>query len=159
MDVPELSLQRLARGAAVLAGLIGAYNFSYLMGAFGPVSCWTGYSVSGSASSNGTETTTTPTVTRGCESGIDFLLGGGGPPGGGNAKVLFSWAVVLLALVALGGYGTWAERRYVTWVTVVAGVVITIIGMFSIGWYFLLPTLFLLVAAVALSVGAHGDEE
>ncbi|ELZ31421.1 hypothetical protein C474_08977 [Halogeometricum pallidum JCM 14848] len=152
MDVPELSLRRLARGAAALACLVGGYNFLSLMGAFGPVSCWTGYTASGSASSNGTETTTTPTISRGCESGIDVLLGAGGPPGGGNASVLFSWAVVLLVLVALGGYSAWTGRRYVTWATVVAGVAITVIGVFSIGWYFLLPTLFLSVAALALSV-------
>lgn len=155
MDVPELSLQRLARGAAALASLIGLYNFLYLMGAFGPVACWESYSAGGSASSNGTETTTTPTVTRGCESGIDALLGSGGSVGGGNAQVLFSWAFVLLALVVIGGFGTWIERRYLTWATVVVGIVITIIGIFSIGWFFLLPTLFFLVAATALSVKAR----
>ena len=158
MDVTDRSLHRLARAAAVLAGLVGVYNVLYLMGAFGPVSCWTSYSQSGSASSNGTETTTTPTVTRGCESGIDALLGGGGPLGGGNAGVLFSWAVVLLVLVVLGGYSTWVGRRHVTWATVLAGAAVTVIGMFSIGWYFLLPTLFLLVAAVALSIGARRAE-
>lgn len=152
MDVPELSLQRLARGAATLAGLVGAYNFLSLMGAFGPVSCWTGYSVSGTASSNGTETTAMPTVTRGCTSGIDALLG----TGGGNAGVLFSWAVVLLALVALGGYGTWTDRRSLVWGAVVAGAAITVVGAFSVGWYFLPPTILLSVAAVALSVDHRG---
>lgn len=158
MDVPDISLERLARGAAALASLVGAYNVLYLMGAFGPVSYWTGYSGGGSASSDGTETTVTPTITRGCESGIDFLLRNGGPPGGGNAGVLFSWAVVLLALVALGPYGTWTGRRYVVWGTVAVGAVITVVGVFSIGWYFLLPTLLLWVAAAALSVEARGKE-
>lgn len=157
MNRPALSLRRLARGAAVAAALIGGYNFLSLMGAFGPVSCWTSYSRSGTASSNGTETTTTPTVTRGCESGIDALLGGG-PPGGGNAEVLFSWALVLLGLVALGSYSAWTGRRYLTWGTVGVGTVITIIGVFSIGWYFLLPTVFLGIAATALSVEARRGE-
>ncbi|MGQ4555926.1 hypothetical protein [Halobellus sp. GM3] len=151
----EQSLRRVTRGATALAALTGAYNFLALMGAFGPVSCWTGASSSGSASSNGTVTTTTTTVTRGCESGIDFLLSGGGQAGGGNASVLFSWALVLLALVAVGGYAAWMGRRRVTWLTVVAGAAITAVGMFSIGWYFLLPTAFLLIAATTLSMEAR----
>lgn len=154
MDFPELTLRRLARGAAVLAGLVGVYNFLYLMGAFGPVSCWRSYSGGEPATSNDTDTTS-PTMTRECESGIDALLGGGGQPGGGNAEVLLFWALVLLVLVALGVYSAWVGRRHITWATVLAGVAITIIGVFSIGWFFLLPTLFLLTAAVALSVKAH----
>ncbi|MFB6130056.1 MAG: hypothetical protein ABEJ28_04440 [Salinigranum sp.] len=154
MDLPDRRLRTLARGAAVAAGLLGTYYFLALMGAFGPVSCWSGYSVSGSAPSGGAETTAVPRVTHGCESGIDALLGTGGPPGGGNAPVLFSWAFALLALVALGGYGAWNGRRYLTWAAVVAGATITVVGVFSIGAYFLLPTLSLLVAATALSVEA-----
>jgi hypothetical protein len=96
-------------------------------------------------------TATGPTVSRGCESGIDFLLGTGGPPGGGNAQVLFSWAVVLLVLVAVGVFGAWSERSRLTWLMVVIGASVTVIGVFSIGWYFLLPTLFLAVAATALT--------
>lgn len=152
--VPDLTLDRLARAAAALAGLVGVYHFLALMGAFGPVSCWEGRSASGTATQNGTETTTTPTVTRGCESGIDAILGGG-PPGGGNAEVLFSWALVLLALVAVGGVAAWTGRRRTTWATVVAGAAICVVGMFSIGWYFLVPTLLLLVAATARSVEAR----
>lgn len=126
-----------------------------MMGAFGPVSCWRSYSRSGSASSNGTSTTTAPTVTSGCESGIDALLGSGGPPGGGNAGVLFFWSLVLAVLVAVGGYAAWTGHRRITWATVVVGAVITVIGVFSIGWFFLLPTLSLLVAATARSVEAR----
>jgi hypothetical protein len=151
MALPELSLRRLARGSAVVAGLVGTYHFLSLMGAFGPVSCWQGYSAGGTATSDGTVTTTTPTVTRGCESGVDFLLGGGAP-GGGNAGVLFAWAVVLLALVAVGGVGVWTGRRRVAWGGVVVGAAVSVVGVFSIGWYFLLPTLFLAVGATALSV-------
>jgi hypothetical protein len=153
MDVPELTLRRLARAAAVLAGAIGLYHVLYLLGAFGPVSCWRGSSAGGTASSNGTVTTTEPTVTRGCESGIDYLLGATG----GNAQVLFSWALVLLVLVAVGSYSAWTGHRYVTWVSVVVGASITIIGVFSIGWFFLLPTVCLLVAATALSVDARSE--
>ena len=128
-----------------------------MMGAFGPVSCWRSYSSSGSASSNGTSTTTTPTVTSGCESGIDFLLGSGGPSGG-NAGVLFSWSLALAVLVAVGGYAAWTGHRRVTWATVVAGAVITVIGVFSIGWFFLLPTVFLAIAATALSMEARNAD-
>lgn len=157
MSVSVRSLRRLARVAAGLAGLVGTYNVLYLMGAFGPVSCWTGYSSSGSASSNGTVTSTATTVTRGCESGIDALLGGGGSAGG-NAQVLFSWAVVLFVLVVLGGVSAWTGRRHVTWLTVVAGIAISVVGLFSIGWYFLLPTFFLFLAATALSVEARRED-
>ena len=159
MALPRLTLRRLARGSAVLSALAGGYGVLHMMGAFGPVSCWRSYSSSGSASSNGTVTTTTPTVTRGCESGIDALLGPGGFLGGGNAGVLFSWSLVLLALVAVGGYGAWTGRRYVTWAAVVAGAAITVVGVFSIGWFFLLPTVFLLVAAAALSAEARNADE
>ena len=157
MDLPALTLRRLARGAATVAALVGGYGVLYLMGAFGPVTCWTSRTVSGSAASNGTETTTTPTVTRGCESGIDAVLGAGGPPGGGNAEVLFFWAVVLLVLVAVGWYGAWTGRRLVTWGSTVVGAAVTVVGVFSIGWFFLGPTLCLLVAATALSIDARRD--
>ena len=153
--VPDLPLDRLARGSAALAGLVGGYHVLALMGAFGPVSCWESQSAGGTATRNGSETTTTPVVTRGCESGIDAVLGGG-PPGGGNAEVLFAWALVLLALVAVGGGAAWTGRRRTTWGVVVAGASVSVVGVFSIGWYFLVPTLLLLVAATARSVEARG---
>lgn len=146
------SLRRLARIGAALAGLVGAYHVLSLLGAFGPVTCWEGTTQGGSATQNGTVTTTTPQVTRGCESGIDALLGAGGPPGGGNAATLLAWAAVLLALVAVGVAAVWTERRFVAWLTVGVGAAVTVVGVFSIGWYFLLPTLFLSVSATALSV-------
>ncbi|WP_225336508.1 hypothetical protein [Halomicrobium urmianum] len=148
----ERALDRLARVAAVLAGLVGGYHVLSLLGAFGPVSCSTSVASSGAESANGTVTTTTTTVTRECESGIDALLGAGS---GGNASVLFSWSLVLLVLVAAGSYGAWAGHRFVTWAAVVVGAVVTVVGAFSIGWYFLLPTVFLTVAATARSVAAR----
>lgn len=153
--VPGLPFRRVARGAAGLAGLTGAYGFLYMMGAFGPVSCWTGHSEGGSSqSSAGSGAETTAEVTRGCTAGVDYLLSGAG----GNAPVLFFWAVVLLGLVALGGAAAWTGRRSITWVTAVAGVVVSVIGVWSIGWYFVLPTLFLLAAATALTVEARRDD-
>jgi hypothetical protein len=140
-------LRRVARGGAVVAGLTGTGGFLHMMGAFGPVSCWT----SRSASSDGTVE-----ITRGCEAGVDYLLGSTG----GNAPVLFFWAVVLLGVVTLGSVAAWTGRRRLTWGTAFLGAVVTIIGVMSIGWYFLLPTLSLLVAAVALSVADRrgGDD-
>lgn len=160
MSRSHRTLRRLARAAAVVTWLAGGYGVLSMMGAFGPVSCWTGRSVSGSAASNGTETTTTPTVTRGCESGIDALVAllRGGPPGEGNAEVLFSWSLVLLVLVAVGGYAAWTDRRWTTWASALVGVAVTVVGVFSIGWYFLIPALSLLVAGTALTVAARREE-
>lgn len=129
---------RVARIAAGLATVAGTYGVLSLMGAFGPVSCLT----SGGSTIDGT--------TRTCVSGVDYLIGSTT----GNAPVLFFWAVVLLALVALGGVTAWTGRRYITWATTVVGTVISILGVMSIGWYFMLPTLFLLVAALALSISS-----
>lgn len=94
---------------------------------------------------------------RGCESGIDALLNIGGSSSGGNAQILFSWALVLLVFVGIGVFGTWTERVYLIWGTVILGAVITVIGMFSIGWYFLLPTILFLIAGAALTVNARSE--
>lgn len=155
--MPRDSLGLLARGATAVAGLAGAYGVLHLLGAFGPVSCWESRSASGSASANGTTTTTTPTVTRGCESGIDVLLGTAGPPGGGNAATLFAWATVLAVLVAGGCWAAWTDRRRLAWASVLVGAAVTVIGVFSIGWFFLGPTLGLFVAATARSVAARRE--
>ncbi|WP_348612459.1 hypothetical protein [Halobaculum rarum] len=111
--------------------------------------------MSGTTSSNGTETMSTPTVTRECESGIDYLLQG---VTSGNAQVLFSWSLVLLALIVLGGYGVWTGRRYLTWGVVLAGTAVSVVGVFSIGWFFLGPTVLFAVAATALSFESRRDE-
>lgn len=149
------SLGLLSRGATTLAGLAGAYGVLHLLGAFGPVTCWESRSAGGSASAGGAETTTAPTVTRGCESGIDFLLGTTGPPGGGNAATLFGWATVLAVLVVAGCWAAWTDRRRVAWASVVVGAAVTVVGVFSIGWFFLAPTLGLFTAATARSVAAR----
>lgn len=141
MANPTVDPSRVARIAAGLASLAGTYGFLSLLGVFGPVSCWT----SGGSNIDGT--------TRSCQSGIDFLFGSST----GNAPVLFFWAVVLLALVTLGGAAAWTGHRYITWATTVVGMGISIFGVMSIGWYFLLPTLFLLVAALARSISARRE--
>lgn len=143
------SLRRFARIAGGAAGLSGLYGFLRLMGAFGPVSCWT--SQTSRSSSDGQASSTE--VSRGCEAGFDYLLGSTG----GNAPVLFFWAVVLLVLTGVGVFAVWTDRRPLAWGTACLGVVITIIGMFSIGGQFLFPTLFLVAAAIALSVRARRD--
>ena len=155
MNIPKLTLTRIVRSATGLAGLTGAYGFLYLMGAFGPVSCWTSVSSSQTATESGGITSSGTTVTRGCEAGIDYLLGGTG----GNASVLFFWAVILLAFVVFGGVAAWTGHRYVTSIVVGVGVIISILGLWSIGWYFMLPTLFLLAAAIALTVKARRDSD
>lgn len=146
---PTLSLRRFARFAGMAAGLTGTYGFLLLMGAFGPISCST------SQSSRERSGERASTVTRNCEAGVDYLLGSTG----GNAPVLFFWAVVLLALTALGVFAVWTERQLLVWVTTGVGVVITAIGVFSIGWQFLFPTLFLFTAATALTVESRRETQ
>ena len=108
MNIQKLTLTRIVQIATGLAGLTGAYGFLYMMGAFGPVSCWTSASSSQTATESGGITSSGTTVTRGCEAGIDYLLGGTG----GNASVLFFWAVILLAFVILGGVAAWTPLHY-----------------------------------------------
>ncbi|MFC6825035.1 hypothetical protein [Halopelagius fulvigenes] len=140
--VAAASLRRVARVAAGVAGLSGGLGFLSLMGAFGPITCSTGRSQTGDGE---------VTVTRECSAGIDYLLSGAG----GNAPVLFFWAVALLGLVAVGGAAAWTGHRRVAWLTGLVGTVVSIIGLMSIGWYFVLPTLSLFVAAAALTVEAR----
>lgn len=140
------SLRRVARAAAGVAGLSGGLGFLSLMGAFGPITCSTGRSRTGGGE---------VTVSRECSAGIDYLLGGAG----GNAPVLFFWAMVLLGIVGVGVAAAWTGHRRVAWVTVLVGTVVSIIGLMSIGWYFVLPTLSLLVAATALSVAARRRDD
>ncbi|KTG07676.1 hypothetical protein AUR64_02210 [Haloprofundus marisrubri] len=65
--------------------------------------------------------------------------------------------MVLIGLVAIGGGATWLGHRHLTWTTAVVGTIISIIGVMSIGWYFLFPTLCLLIAAIALTVEARRE--
>ncbi|SEP10036.1 hypothetical protein SAMN04487948_11414 [Halogranum amylolyticum] len=148
MNLPRPSLRDVARGAGVLAVLSGGYGFLAMLGAFGPVSCWT--SRTATETSSGASTTV---VTRGCEAGIDYLFGSTG----GNAPVLFFWAVMLIGLVAIGGGAAWGGYRHLTWASAVVGTIISIIGVMSIGWYFMFPTLCLLIAAIALTVKARRE--
>nr|WP_233340522.1 hypothetical protein [Haloprofundus sp. MHR1] len=148
MTLLKPSLRGVARGAGVLAWLSGGYGFLFMLGAFGPVSCWT--SRTATETSSGASTTV---VTRGCEAGIDYLFGSTG----GNAPVLFGWAMVLIGLVAFGGAAAWVGYRHLTWASAVVGTIISIIGVMSIGWYFMFPTLCLLIAAIALTVKARRE--
>ncbi len=149
--VPTLTPRRVARGTSALSVLLGVFGFLTLMGAFGPMSCWTSESSSGAASSSGGASGTTHTVTHGCEAGIDYLWGSTD----GNAPVLFFWALVLLGLVVIGAIAVWTGHRYVTTAVGVVGAGVTVLGVFSIGWLFALPTLCLLVAAAALTADAR----
>lgn len=141
---PALTLRNVARGSGIVAALAGALGVLHVFGAFGPVSCWTGRS----ASSDGTVT-----VTRGCEAGIDYLLG----TGGGNAGTLFAWGIVLAVVVSVGVAAVYRGQRGVVWAAGLASAVISVIGIFSIGWYFVIPALALLVSATALTLAARGE--
>ena len=132
-------LRRTALGTAILAFLSGSYGILTLLGAFGPVDCWTGQSQSSSGS---------VVTTHGCEAGIDYLYGSTA----GNAPVLFFWAMVLLGLVVIGLVATWTGHRRVTWATAVVGFAISILGLLSIGWVFIGPALLLLISAAAMTV-------
>ena len=132
------SLQGVARTAGVVAALSGLAGVLSMLGAFGPIYCRT----ERMASSDGTSA-----VSRTCGSGIDYLLGNGG----GNAATFFAWAMVLLAVVVVGVGAVWTGRRRLLWGTALVGTVVSVIGLMSIGWYFVLPTACLLLAATALT--------
>ena len=132
------SLQGVARGAGVGAALSGLAGVLSMLGAFGPIYCRT----ERMASSDGTSA-----VSRTCGSGIDYLLGNAG----GNAATFFAWAMVLLAVVVFGVGAVWTGRRRLLWGTALVGTVVSVIGLMSIGWYFVLPTACLLLAATALT--------
>lgn len=141
--VTDRATRWVVRGAVTFACLSGAFGSLFLLGAFGPVSCWTGESGS----------STGPTVTtHGCEAGIDYRYGSTG----GNVGVLFFWAAALLALVAFGAIAAWTGHRRLMGATSAVGAAVSILGLLSIGWAFVLPTLSLAVAAVAM--GAGDDE-
>ncbi|MFC6954624.1 hypothetical protein [Halorubellus litoreus] len=140
-DSKRGSLARLARASAGVAAVAGVGGALYMLGAFGPVSCWT----SRTSTSAGTTT-----VSQGCTAGIDYLFGAGG-----NAPVLFFWSVALLALVGVGATSAWTGRIGVTWAATVLCGIVTVIGVFSIGWFFLVPTVALLTAALARTVAAR----
>lgn len=131
-----IGARRVARIAAGLASLTGAYGFLYLMGAFGSVSCYQ-----------------TSEGSKGCVAGIDYLVGSAG----GNASTLFFWATTLLGLVAIGGIATWINRRRITWGAALVSVGISVLGLW-LGWFFLASAVGLLTAALALSVGAQRDK-
>lgn len=140
-DADGGALRQLARGSGVLGGLSGVGGALWMLGAFGPVSCWTSRTT---VEGGGT------TVDRGCSAGIDYLFGAGG-----NAPVLFFWSVALLAFVAVGTWGSWTERPGATWVAAVLCAIVTIVGVFSIGWFFLAPAICYLTAAIALTIRAR----
>ncbi|SEP27268.1 hypothetical protein SAMN04487948_13026 [Halogranum amylolyticum] len=65
--------------------------------------------------------------------------------------------MVLIGLVAFGGAAAWLGYRHLTWASAAVGTIISIIGVMSIGWYFMFPTLCLLIAAIALTVKARRE--
>jgi hypothetical protein len=148
------SLRTIARSAAGLAGVTGAYSVLALLGAFGPVACISesasGEGVSSEAAGSSGVTSTSGEAADGCVSGIDYLLSGGRV-----APEFFAWPMVLLVFVALGVAAAWTGRGRATWLVAIAGVAISLAGFLSIGRYFALPALFLLVAAAALSAEAR----
>jgi NADH dehydrogenase len=140
-DAPSAGLRSVARGSAAIGAFAGVAGSLFMLGAFGPVSCSTSRSTIGDG---------VTTVSRNCNAGIDYLFGAGG-----NAPVLFFWSIALLALVALGTASAWTNRVALTWLATALGAVVTIVGVFSIGWTFLVPTIAFLAASVALTVSAR----
>ncbi|PSQ51004.1 hypothetical protein BRD15_00175 [Halobacteriales archaeon SW_6_65_15] len=149
------SLRTIARSAAGLAGVTGAYGVLALLGAFGPVACISesagGEGVSSEAAGSSGVTAPSGEAADGCVSGIDYLLGGGGE----IVPQFFAWPMVLLVFVALGVAAAWTGRRRAAWLVALVGVAVSLVGFLSIGWYFALPTVFLLIAAAALSAEAR----
>lgn len=134
------TLRRAGTATGLLGTLAGLFGTLSMLGAFGPVSRWTARSSDG-------------TVRTGSESGIDYLLGSTG----GNAPVLFFWSMVLLALSVLAAYAVLTERRRLVAALALVASAITVIGLMSLGWYFAVPALSLVVAAMLFSADARRD--
>ncbi|RDI69951.1 hypothetical protein [Halopelagius longus] len=150
MSPSDFSALRVARIAAGAAAATGLYGVLALSGVVGAVACPADSAAGEGTNGRGGEVAAAAAAARTCPGGLAYVLDGAG----GRAPELFVWPAVLLGLVAVGAVAVWTGRRRLAWTTVFAGLAASGVGFLSVGRYFLPPTLFLLVGAVALSVEA-----
>lgn len=90
-------------------------------------------------------------VVRG-PSGIDYVLGVNGAD-----PALFFISLFILVFALIGGYGAWNENRVLVWLTAIALLVLTVLGILTIG-LFVAPVALLFVLAGIWLRDAHDSE-
>lgn len=133
---------RTGRVTGGFATLLGVAASLYLL--FGPIGRYTSTRVhtDGSRSSE-----------SGTTSGIDYLYGAEHAD-----PALFFWALALLAVVLVGGYGVYSANRVVVWAVAIPLVVFTILSIASIGLFVAPVAILYLVSAASFSSGPSADE-
>jgi hypothetical protein len=84
--------------------------------------------------------------------GIDYLVGVGGAD-----PALFFWSLFILGFALVGGYGAWTENRLLVWLTALALLALTVLGLASIGLFVAPAALLFLLAGIWLR-DAHTSE-
>lgn len=84
--------------------------------------------------------------------GIDYLLGVEGAD-----QALFFWSLFVLGFALIGSYGAWTENRLLVWLTALAFLALTVLGMASIGLFVAPAALLFLIAGIWLR-NAHASE-
>lgn len=80
--------------------------------------------------------------------GIEYLLGVEGAD-----LALFFWALFVLVVALVGGYGAVSETRALVWIAAIALLALTVLGLFSIGLFVAPAALFFLLAGLRLRAG------
>lgn len=83
-------------------------------------------------------------VVRG-PSGIDYILG----VNGADPALVF-WSLFILGFALIGGYGAWNENRSLVWLTALALLALTLLGIASIGLFVAPAALLFLLAGIWL---------
>lgn len=124
----------LGKHVGGLASILGIIAGLFLL--FGPVGQYE------ASTSDGTRET-------GTISGIDYLFGAEYAD-----PALFFWALFILGLTLVGGYGVWTGNRYVLWAVGLGLFALSILGIMSIG-LFVAPAALLFVISGFLLTLSH----
>ena len=90
-------------------------------------------------------------VVRG-PSGIDYLLGANGAE-----PAIFFISLFILGFALVGGYGAWTENRVLVWVAAVGLLVLTVLGILTIGPFVAPVALLFLLSGIWLQGGQEAE--
>ncbi len=90
-------------------------------------------------------------VVRG-PSGIDYLLGANRAD-----PAIFFISLFILVFALVGGYGAWNENRLLVWLTAIALLVLTVLGILTVGPFVAPVALLFLLSGIWLG-DAHDSE-